>query len=125
MGHFFVDCVITHIRNPKKTVKVAHLLVDTGSEYSWIREETLKGIGAGDSIAVDGICLTVTRHDSASFFTFASAETLRCTKKETLRLDELEDDKVLEVVAQTTTRLPLLDDQVPVLFLSDGRPYMG
>jgi len=45
MGHFFVDCVITHIRNPKKTVKVAHLLVDTGSEYSWIREETLKGIG--------------------------------------------------------------------------------
>ena len=45
MGHFFVDCEITHIRNPKKTAKVAHLLVDTGSEYSWIRAETLKAIG--------------------------------------------------------------------------------
>ena len=45
MGHFFVDCEITHIRNPKKTLKVPHLLVDTGSEYTWIAEETLKQIG--------------------------------------------------------------------------------
>ncbi len=45
MGHFFVDCEITNISNPKKTVKVDHLLVDTGSEYSWISEEALKKIG--------------------------------------------------------------------------------
>jgi predicted aspartyl protease len=45
MGHFFVDCRITHIRNPKKTLKVPHLLVDTGSEYTWIAGETLKQIG--------------------------------------------------------------------------------
>src|SRR6266567_6997311 len=41
-----------------------------------------------------------------------------------LRLDELEDNEVLEVVVQTTTRLPFLDDEVPVLYLSDGRPYI-
>jgi predicted aspartyl protease len=45
MGHFFVDCEITHIRNPKKTTKVPRLLVDTGSEYTWISGETLRQIG--------------------------------------------------------------------------------
>lgn len=44
--------------------------------------------------------------------------------KETLCLEELEDNKVPEVVMQTTARLPFLDDQVPVLSLSDGRPYV-
>jgi len=44
MGHFFVDCEITHIRNPKKTLKVPHLLVDTRSEYTWIAAETLRQI---------------------------------------------------------------------------------
>src|SRR5712691_4303155 len=41
-----------------------------------------------------------------------------------LRLDELEENEVLEVMAQTTTRLPFLDDQVPVLYLSDSLPYI-
>ena len=45
MGHLLVDCTVTNISNPKKTAKVDHLLVDTGSEYSWIPEETLKQIG--------------------------------------------------------------------------------
>ncbi len=44
MGHFFVDCEITHIRSPKRSVKVPHLLVDTGSEYTWITGETLRQI---------------------------------------------------------------------------------
>ena len=39
-------------------------------------------------------------------------------------MDELEDNEALEVVAQTTTKLPFLDDQVPVLSLSDGRLYI-
>ena len=39
-------------------------------------------------------------------------------------MDELEDNEILEVVGQTTTRLPFLDDRVPVLSLSDGRPYI-
>ena len=45
MGHFHVDCVIAHIRNPKKTAKVEHLLVDTGSEVTWISSDTLKALG--------------------------------------------------------------------------------
>ena len=41
--------------------------------------DTLRGIAKGDSIAVDGVCLTVTAFDQSSFVTFASAETLRRT----------------------------------------------
>lgn len=33
----------------------------------------------GDSIAVNGVCLTVVEHDSTSFQVHVSAETLRCT----------------------------------------------
>lgn len=50
-------------------------------------------------------------------------ETLSYTK-EALRLDKPKETEVLEVVLQTTTRLPFLDDQVPALYLSDGRPYI-
>ena len=39
-------------------------------------------------------------------------------------MDEFEKNEILEVMAQTTTRLPFLDDQVPVLYLSDSRLYI-
>jgi predicted aspartyl protease len=45
MGNFYVDSEIVNVRNAKKTAKVAHLLVDTGSECSWISKEILKQIG--------------------------------------------------------------------------------
>ena len=45
MGHFFIDCQIEHIRDAKKTAKVSKLLVDSGSEYTWIAEETLRKLG--------------------------------------------------------------------------------
>ena len=45
MGLFYVACEIADIGKPKKTTKVEHLLVDTGSEYTWINEDTLKEIG--------------------------------------------------------------------------------
>lgn len=57
-------------------------------------------------------------------FSFFRSEALSCTQKETLRLDKLDSAEVSEVVLQTTTRLPFLDDQVPALYLSDGRPYI-
>ncbi len=41
--------------------------------------ETLRGAALGDSIAVDGICLTVTSIGGGAFTAFASAETLRRT----------------------------------------------
>jgi len=36
-------------------------------------------IALGDSIAVNGVCLTVVEHDAGSFQVHVSAETLRCT----------------------------------------------
>src|SRR5262249_24566363 len=41
--------------------------------------DALRGTGLGDSIAVDGVCLTVTQQGGDSFTAFVSAETLRCT----------------------------------------------
>ena len=44
MGTFYVGCVISnHIHRNKKT-EIEKILVDTGSEYSWISEEALKKI---------------------------------------------------------------------------------
>lgn len=45
MGVFYVDCELVNIRLPKKRVAVAKLLVDSGSEYTWIPAETLKQLG--------------------------------------------------------------------------------
>ena len=41
--------------------------------------ESIRGVQLGDSVAVDGICLTVTEFDARSFTAFVSAETLRKT----------------------------------------------
>jgi len=45
MGTFHIKCLIENHVNRKKTALVAGMLVDTGSEYTWIAEKTLKGIG--------------------------------------------------------------------------------
>ncbi|MGB9691735.1 MAG: riboflavin synthase [Candidatus Sumerlaeaceae bacterium] len=42
-------------------------------------KQSLEGMRLGDSVAVDGICLTVTVFDSETFTALASAETLRRT----------------------------------------------
>ncbi len=39
----------------------------------------MSDVAQGDSIAVNGVCLTVVDHDARSFKIHASAETLRCT----------------------------------------------
>lgn len=44
----------------------------------------LNGVELGDSIAVNGVCLTVTALQDANFSVDVSAETLRCTTFETL-----------------------------------------
>lgn len=46
MGTFYVDCTIRNIRR-EGSVAVTKILVDTGSEYTWIPEEDLKGIDVG------------------------------------------------------------------------------
>lgn len=45
MGLFSVGCKVENPADPKKTVVVPKLTVDTGSEYTWIGERTLQHIG--------------------------------------------------------------------------------
>jgi len=45
MGTFCVGCTIENTRYPRRTAHVGKLLVDTGSECTWIPAEILKRIG--------------------------------------------------------------------------------
>ncbi len=45
MGTFHVDCRIEHVAERRKGADVARLLVDTGSEYTWIPGAVLERIG--------------------------------------------------------------------------------
>src|SRR5437660_10538327 len=42
MGVFYIDCTVVNVRQPKRAVTVPKLLVDGGSEFTWIPETTLK-----------------------------------------------------------------------------------
>ncbi len=53
---------------------------DRGSDLTIVcNEEFMKGVKLGDSIAINGTCLTVTKFTGNSFSAFASNETLRLT----------------------------------------------
>jgi predicted aspartyl protease len=45
MGTFFVKCKIENIVDRSKSVILPKMLVDTGSEYTWIPATTLEKIG--------------------------------------------------------------------------------
>ncbi len=45
MGTFYVGCKVENHRDPKKAAVVGKLLVDSGSEFTWLPEETLRRIG--------------------------------------------------------------------------------
>jgi predicted aspartyl protease len=45
MGIFYVDSEIVNLQQSKKKAKVAKLLVDSGSELTWIPEESLQQAG--------------------------------------------------------------------------------
>lgn len=47
MGLFSVDCVIENQQHRTRTVRVSNVLVDTGSELTWINQESLKTVGIG------------------------------------------------------------------------------
>jgi len=44
MGTFYISCQVANIAHPKKEVPLSKLLVDTGSEYTWIPEKDLAKI---------------------------------------------------------------------------------
>lgn len=45
MGIFKVGCLVENHTNRKRSARVPKLLVDTGSEYTWIASATLEKIG--------------------------------------------------------------------------------
>lgn len=45
MGTFHSSCRIHHTVHRRKSAEIPKLLVDTGSEYTWISEKTLEELG--------------------------------------------------------------------------------
>ena len=45
MGSFYTGCKVENHRDPKKVAVVPRLLVDTGSEYTWLPGDVLERIG--------------------------------------------------------------------------------
>ena len=45
MGTCHTNCAIQYVAERDRTVEVVNLLVDTGSEYTWVPAELLSGIG--------------------------------------------------------------------------------
>jgi len=45
MGTFYTHCVVQNHVDRKRQFRIPKILVDTGSEYTWIPESTLKRIG--------------------------------------------------------------------------------
>ncbi len=45
MGVFYVDCTVENMAAPEKSAVIEQLIVDTGSEFTWIPSETLSTVG--------------------------------------------------------------------------------
>ncbi len=45
MGTFYVDCEVANHVERQRSATAAKMLVDTGSEYTWIEGNLLQGIG--------------------------------------------------------------------------------
>jgi predicted aspartyl protease len=45
MGVFRIDCEVVNPRQPRRTARARHLLVDSGSEFSWVPGAVLDQIG--------------------------------------------------------------------------------
>ncbi|HXR08632.1 MAG TPA: retroviral-like aspartic protease family protein [Candidatus Acidoferrum sp.] len=45
MGTFYIGCKVENHKDPKKAAVVPKLLVDTGSEFTWLPQDVLKQIG--------------------------------------------------------------------------------
>jgi predicted aspartyl protease len=80
MGGFHIDCEVVNVRRPAKSVRAPKLLVDTGSEFSWIPEPILRAAGIRAAkkdlqfVMVDGP--TVTRSTGYAILRAAGFETV-------------------------------------------------
>ena len=48
MGTFHVSCVVVNHVDPHRSARVARVLVDTRSDYTWLPETILKKIGVSE-----------------------------------------------------------------------------
>jgi len=47
MGTFYTRCIVQNHSDRKKQYRIPKILVDTGSQYTWVPEATLERIGVG------------------------------------------------------------------------------
>ena len=45
MGIFYVDCTVENMAIPEKSAHIKELIVDTGSEFTWLPKDVLTAIG--------------------------------------------------------------------------------
>jgi predicted aspartyl protease len=45
MGVFYVDCIVENMAAAEKAAVIEQLIVDTGSEFTWIPSEILSAVG--------------------------------------------------------------------------------
>jgi len=45
MGTFYIKCTVGNVKDRKRTAPIEKLLVDTGSDYTWIPESLLEKLG--------------------------------------------------------------------------------
>ena len=45
MGVFYIDCTVENMAEPDKSAHVEQLIVDTGSEFTWLAQDVLTQIG--------------------------------------------------------------------------------
>ena len=45
MGVFYVDCTVENMASPDKSALIEQLIVDTGSEFTWIPKDSLSEVG--------------------------------------------------------------------------------
>ncbi len=45
MGVFHVDCTVENMAEPEKSARIEELIVDSGSEFTWLAQDVLSRIG--------------------------------------------------------------------------------
>jgi len=45
MGVFYVDCTVENMASPDRSKSIEQLIVDSGSEFTWLPDEVLSSIG--------------------------------------------------------------------------------
>lgn len=107
MGTFYTDCRVHHIVDRDKSAKIANLLVDTGSEHTWLPAADLEALGIQkEKQDVEFVMANGTRITRSAGFAIIHVE-------DTFTIDEVvfaEDGDLLLLGARTMEGLNLTVD---------------